>query len=846
MHPGSGDNRRLNTQRHVSGRVSSGSYISDDVFEQSDVLHVESSSVNRNANSRRGAVSERGSYIQSYVFRAFRRLFSRHRSAAQTPIDSEKPREARKGKKGHDTSSTPGLCCIPSSQGRRRTSSGTTTTRLLRSKTDTESSGTTRSKSTVSSSESRDASLAQRLCCIPSSQERRRESSRTTTTRLLGSKTDTESSRTTRSKSAASSGQKSVDYRKEESDDLDDAVLAAAECGNGIPPIVPDSAPCGSSSFILAPGSFPGYSSAPSMGVVAARIQGIPLHNSSDTLRALRVLHNTVKRLAATASADMCDESDVTSTRGLCCIPSSQGKRKVSSEATKVELPDSKISPKNESSERIYSYVSDSSEKSVYSHKHFPFYERSTELEVFGACDIPTDFLRGRYSSTIEEVESENEGPDTLSERRVRALERSVHNALSSCRLRRLHRADPVTHSHLVQALFPLLELARTEIEKSDSQPTQRLIAVEDAITQLGDCLTIMQSSQKGRALRDTEYTDSSYIRRVLFLVASILADTAFPVSPAVEREFAQCANMCSSIAGIFREDTDVYVRTVLAELVIRKLSRTVSKFRASIGRYAPLGSDPLLECNVHILCKLEGLLERAFKNYLEQRTDIHELSEDLSPLEKAEYSILNILNAVAYLDASEEIYRTDRQRSVQPLSKRFIKNKLYCSMGVGAAHGAVLELWKCCKTEDYSAAAMHEIDSSISRAVSNLEYAMDRMSATLLPSPNIPACVHSMLKNASLCMQRAMCLVDDTVQSVHPWGDEERALLPLLPGECHPDMLLSMDRPAYRGARPMYGEAGERFARLPSSEIASPLPSPLAPENALTALSGCFFPSMH
>ncbi|KJV64942.1 hypothetical protein APHMUC_0499 [Anaplasma phagocytophilum str. ApMUC09] len=840
MHPGSGDNRRLNTQRHVSDRVSSGSYISDDVFEQNDVPTAESSSVNRNANSRRGAVSER----ENYILRAFRGLFSRHRSAAQTPIDSEKPREVRKGKKGHDTSSSPGLCCIPSSQGRRRTSSGTTTTRLLRSKTDTESSGTTRSKSTVSSSESRDAYLAQRLCCIPSSQERRRESSRTTTTRLLRSKTDTESSRTTRSKSAVSSSTKSVDYRKEESDDLDDAVLAAAECGNGIPPIVPDSAPCGSSSFILVPGSFPGYNSAPSMGVVAARIQGIPLHNSSDTLRALRRLHNTVKNLATTA--DMCDESDVTSTRGLCCIPSSQSKRKVSSETTKVELPDSKISPKNESSERIDSYVSDSSEKSVYSHKYLPFSERCTELEVFGACDIPTDFLRGRYSSTIEEVESGNEGPDTLSERRVRALERSVYNALSSCRLRRLHRADPVTHKHLVQALCPLLELARTEIEKSDSQPTKRLIAVEDAITQLGDCLTIMQSSQKGRAIRDTEYTtDSANIRRVLFLVAGVLADTAFPVSPAVEREFAQCANMCSSIAGILREDTGIYVKTVLAELVIRKLSRTVSKFRVSIGRYAPLGSDPLLECNVHILCKLEGLLERAFKNYLEHRTDIHELSEDLSPLEKAEYSILNILNAVAYLDSLEEIYRTDSQQSFQPLSKRFIKNKLYCSMGVGAAHGAVLEYWECCKTEDYSAAAMHEIDSSISRAVSNLEYAIDRLSATLLPSPNIPACVRSMLRNASLCMQRAMCLVDDTVQSVHPWGDEERALLQLLPGECHQDMLLSMDRPAYRGARPMYGEAGERFARLPSSEIASPLPSPLAPENALTALSGCFFPTM-
>ncbi|WP_196765959.1 hypothetical protein, partial [Anaplasma phagocytophilum] len=391
----------------------------------------------------------------------------------------------------------------------------------------------------------------------------------------------------------------------------------------------------------------------------------------------------------------------------------------------------------------------------------------------------------------------------------------------------------------------PLLELARTEIEKSDSQPTKRLIAVEDAITQLGDCLTIMQSSQKGRAIRDTEYTDSANIRRVLFLVAGVLADTAFPVSPAVEREFAQCANMCSSIAGILREDTGIYLKTVLAGLVIRKLSSTVSKFRVSIGRYAPLGSDPLLECNVHILCKLEGLLEKAFKNYLEHRTDIHELLEDLSPLEKAEYSILNILNAVAYLDSLEEIYRTDSQQSFQPLSKRFIKNKLYCSMGVGAAHGAALDLWKCCKTENYSAAAMHELDSAISRVVSNLEYAIDRLSATLLPSPNIPACVRSMLKNASLCMQRAMCLVDDTVQSVHPWGDEERALLPLLPGECHQDMLLSMDRPAYRGARPMYGEAGERFARFPSSEIESPLPSPLAPENALTALSGCFFPTM-
>ncbi|SBO13975.1 hypothetical protein ANAPC1_00315 [Anaplasma phagocytophilum] len=63
MHPGSGDNRRLNTQRNVSGRVSSSSYISDEVFEQIDVLNVESSSVNRNANSRRGAVSERENYI---------------------------------------------------------------------------------------------------------------------------------------------------------------------------------------------------------------------------------------------------------------------------------------------------------------------------------------------------------------------------------------------------------------------------------------------------------------------------------------------------------------------------------------------------------------------------------------------------------------------------------------------------------------------------------------------------------------------------------------------------------------------------------------------------------------
>ncbi|SCV63567.1 hypothetical protein ANAPH2_00674 [Anaplasma phagocytophilum] len=784
MHLGSGDNRRLNTQRHVSGRVSSGSYISDDVFEQIDVLNVESSSVNRNANSRRTDVYERGRYI----LRAFIGLFSRHRSAAQTPIDSEKPREARKGKKGYDASSSPGLCCIPSSQ------------------------------------------------------ERRRESSRITTTRLLESKTDTESSRTTRSKNAVSSSAKSVDYRKEESDDLDDAVLAAAECGNGIPPIVPDSAPCGSSSFILAPSSFPGYSSAPSMGVVAARIQGIPLHNSSDTLRALRVLHNTVKNLAA----DMCDESDVTSTRGLCCIPSSQGKRTVNSEATKVELPDSKISPKNESSERTYSYVSGSSEKSVYSHKYLPFSEQSIELEVFGECDIPTDFLRGRYSSAIEEVKSGNEGPDTLYEQHVSALERAVCNALRSCRLRRLHRGNTVTRNHLVQALRPLLELARTEIEKSDSQPTQRLIEVENIITQLSDCLTIMQSSQKGRALRDTEYTDSSYIRRVLFLVAGILTNTAFRVSPAVEREFAQCANMCSSIAGILREGTDTHVKTVLAELVMHKLSRTVSTFKASIGRYAPLDDGSLLECNVHILCKLEGLLERASKNYLEQRADVHVPSKDLSLLDKAEYSILNILNAVAYLDALEGIYRTDRQRSVQPLNEKFIRNKLYCSMGARAAHGAALEYWKCCKAENYSAAAMQEIDSLISRTVGNLEYAMDRLSATLLPNPDIPACVRSMLRNTSLCMQRAMCLVDDTVQSVHPWGNEERELLPLFPGEYHPDMLLSIDRPAYRGARPMYGEPGERFPRLPSSEIASPLPSPLARRNALTTLSGCFFSIMH
>ncbi|KDB56271.1 hypothetical protein O997_03795 [Anaplasma phagocytophilum str. MRK] len=813
MHPGSGDNRRLNTQRHVSDRVSSGSYISDDVFEQNDVPTAESSSVNRNANSRRGGASER----VGYILRAFRGLFSRHRSAAKTRTDSEKPRDARKGK-GHDTSSTSGLCCIPSSQGKRRTSSGTTTTRPL------------------------------------------------------GSKTDAESSRTTRSKSAVSSRAKSLDHRKEESDDLDAAVLAAAECGNGIPPIVPDSAPCGSSSFIRVRGSFPGYSSAPSMGVVAARIQGIPLHNSSDTLRALRRLHNTVKNLAA----DMCDESDVTSTRGLCCIPSSQSKHTVSSEATKVELPDSKISPKNESSERIYSYVSSSSEnKSVYSHKYLPFSERSTEFEVFGECDIPTDFLRGRYSSAIEEVESGNEGPDTLyeqhvraleravynalrsyrlrrlhradpdpgthnhlvqalvqalwtllDEQHVRALERAVYNALRSCRLRRLHRADPDpgTNHHLVQALWPLLELARTEIEKSDSQPTKRLIAVEDAITQLGDCLNIMQSSQKGRAIRDTEYQDSASIRRVLFLVSAILADTAFPVSPDVEREFAQCANMCSSIAGIFREDTDIYVKTVLAELVIRKFSLTVSKFKASIGRYAPLGDDPLLECNVYILCKLEALLERAFKNYLEQRAEVHVSWEDLSLLDKAEYSLLNILDAIAYLDASEEIYRTDRQQSVKPLSKRFIRNKLYCSMGAGAAHSAALKYWKCCKAEDDSAAAMREMDSSISRVVCNLEYAMDRISATILPGTDIPACVRSMLRNASLCMQRAMCLVDDTLQSVHPWGDEKRALLPLLPGECHPDMLLSIDRPAYRGARPMCGALGERLARLPSSEIASPL----------------------
>ncbi|UQD54584.1 hypothetical protein [Anaplasma phagocytophilum] len=778
MHPGSGDGRRLNTQRHVSDRVSSGSYISDDVFEKNDVPLAESSSVNRNANSRRGDVFERGGYI----LRAFIGLFSRHHSAAQTRTYSEKPRDARKGK-GHDTSSSPGLCCIPSSQGRRSTSSGTTTTRLL------------------------------------------------------GSKTDTESSRTARSKSAASSSQKSVDYRKEPPDDFDDAVLAAAECGNGIPPIVPDYAPCGSSSFIRAPGSFPGYSSAPSMGVVAARTQGIPLHNSSDTLRALRRLHNTIKNLAT----DMCDESDVTSTRGLCCIPSSQSKRTVSSEATKVELPDSKISPKNESSERIYSYVSDSSEKSVYSHKYLPFSERSTESEVFGACDIPADFLRGRYSSTIEsnstsfsgEVESGNEGSDTLSGRHVRALEHEVLSALRSCRIRRLHRAVPDTHSHLVQALGPLLELARTEIEKSDSQPTKRMIDVEDVITQLGDCLTIMQSSQKGCAIRETEYTDSANIRRVLFLVAGILADTAFPVSPAVEREFAQCANICSSIAGILREDTDIYVRTVLAELIIRKLSRTVSKFKASISRYAPLGSDPLLECNVYILCKLEGLLERTFKNYLEQRAEVYESSEDLSLLDKAEYSLLNMLHAIAYLDASEEIYRTDRQQSVQPLSKRFLKNKLYCSMGAGAAHSYALEYWKCCKAENYSAAAMHKMDSSISRIVCNSEYVVDRISATLLPSPNIPACVRSMLKQASLCMQRAMCLVDNTVKSVHPWGDEERALLPLLPGEFHPDMLLAIDRPIGR-IRPMYGETGERFRRLPSSEIASPLPSPLAPEYEL------------
>ncbi|KDB57284.1 hypothetical protein [Anaplasma phagocytophilum] len=845
MHPGSGDDRGFlnpRRQRHVSDRVSSGSYISDDVFEQNDVPHAESSSVNRNANSRIGGVSER----VGYILRAFIGLLFRHHSAAQAPIDSEKPRETLKGK-GRDAPSTQGLCCIPSSQGRRRESSKTATTGLLGSKTDTESSRTTRSKSAVSSSGSRDTSLAQELCCIPSSQGRRRESSRTTTTGLLGSKTDTESSRTTRSKSAVSSSEKSVDYREEKSDDLSDALLAAAECGDGIPPIVPGSAPCGSSSFIRVSGSFPGYSSAPSMGVIASRTQGISIHNSSDTLRALRRLHNTIKNFAT----DICDEGDITSTQGLCCIPSSQSKRQVSSETTKAELSDSKISPKSESSERSYSHVSNSG--SIYSNKYVPFSARPAEFEVFGRCDIPTELLRGRYSSTIEsdseslsgEVESGNEGPDTLSEQHVRTLESAVLSALESCRIRRLHRARPNTNGCLVKALRPLLELARTEIEKSDSQPTKRLIAVEDAITQLGDCLTIMQSSQKGRALRDTEYTDSAGIRRVLYLVSAILADTAFPVSPDVEREFAQCANMCSSIAGILREDTDIYVRTVLAELVIRKFSRTVSKFKASMGQYAPLDDDPLLECNVYILCKLEGLLERALKNYLKQKAEVHESSEDLSLLDKAEYSLLNILNAVAYLDASEEIYQTYRQQFVQPLSRRFIRNKLYCSMGMGAAHGAVLEYWKCCKTEDYSAAAMHEIDSSISRAVSNLEYAIDRLSATLLPSPNIPACVRSMLRNASLCMQRAMCLVDDTVQSVHPWGDEERALLPLLPGEFHPDMLLAIDRPIGR-ARPMYGEEGERFRRLPSSEVSSPLPSPLVPENALTALSGCFFPSMH
>ncbi|ABD43977.1 hypothetical protein [Anaplasma phagocytophilum] len=771
MHPGSGDNRRLNTQRHVSDRVSSGSYISDDVFEQNDVPTAESSSVNRNANSRRGGASER----VGYILRAFRGLFSRHRSAAKTRTDSEKPRDARKGK-GHDTSSTSGLCCIPSSQGKRRTSSGTTTTRPL------------------------------------------------------GSKTDAESSRTTRSKSAVSSRAKSVDHRKEESDDLDAAVLAAAECGNGIPPIVPDSAPCGSSSFIRVRGSFPGYSSAPSMGVVAARIQGIPLHNSSDTLRALRRLHNTVKNLAA----DMCDESNVTSTRGLCCIPSSQSKRTVSSEATRGRYSSAieEVESGNEGPDTLYEQHVRALERAVYNAL------RSYRLRRLHRADPDP----GTHNHLVQALWP------LLDEQHVRALERAVYNALRSCRLRRLHRADPDpgTHNHLVQALWPLLELARTEIEKSDSQPTKRLITVEDAITQLGDCLNIMQSSQKGRAIRDTEYPDSAGIRRVLFLVSAILADTAFPVSPDVEREFAQCANMCSSIAGIFREDTDIYVKTVLAELVIRKFSLTVSKFKASIGRYAPLGDDPLLECNVYILCKLEALLERAFKNYLEQRAEVDESSEDLSLLDKAEYSLLNILNAIAYLDASEEIYRTDRQQSVQPLSKRFIRNKLYCSMGAGAAHSAALKYWKCCKAEDDSAAAMHEMDSSISRVVCNLEYAMDRISATLLPGTDIPACVRSMLRNASLCMQRAMCLVDDTVQSVHPWGDEKRALLPLLPGECHPDMLLSIDRPAYRGARPMYGALGERLARLPSSEMASPLPSPLAPENALTALSSCFFPTMH
>uniref|UniRef100_UPI00201A7D2C hypothetical protein n=1 Tax=Anaplasma phagocytophilum TaxID=948 RepID=UPI00201A7D2C len=334
------------------------------------------------------------------------------------------------------------------------------------------------------------------------------------------------------------------------------------------------------------------------------------------------------------------------------------------------------------------------------------------------------------------------------------------------------------------------------------------------------------------------EFTDSAEIRRVLFLIAGILGDTAFPVDAGIEREFAQCANLCSSIAGIFRENTNTYVRTVLAELVIYKLSGTASKFKAAIGRYTPL-DDPLLECNVYVLCKLEGLLKRAFKNYLEPRTAVLGLSEDLSLLCKADYCLLNILNAIACLDASEELYRTERQQSFRALGERFIIKKLYCSMSAGTAYTAAVEYWRHCKAENYSGTAVREV-------VSNSEYAVNLMSSSLLPNPSIPACVRSMLKQASLCMQRAMCLVDDTVKSVYPWGNMERGLLPLLPGEFHPDMLLSIDRPGGR-ARPMYGDGEQRFRRLPNSEISSPLLSPMAPpENTLTMLSSCFFSTMH
>ncbi|WP_249549281.1 hypothetical protein, partial [Anaplasma phagocytophilum] len=438
MHPGSGGGREFwsnRRQRRVSVRVSSGSHVDD-------VPPAESSSVDRNASSRMGGVSER----RGSIFRAFLGRFSRH-STTQAPTDSEKPRETRKGK-GRDASPVQGLCCIPSSRGGRRESSGTTTTGLLGSKTDTGSSDATCS-----------------------------------------------------SKSAASSSEKSMDSRKEESDDLADALLAAAY-GNGIPLLVPGSFPRDSSSFILVPGSFPGYSSSPSMGVIAARTQGISFHSSSDTLRALRRLYNAVKNFAA----DICDEGDITSTQGLCCIPSSQGKRRVSSEAKTVALLNSKISPKSRSSTRSNRYTS-GSEKSVYYKKYVPFSARSAEFEAF-VCDIPTDLLRGRYSSTTqsdsaslsEEVESGNERSDTLLEKHVRALESAVLSALESLELGRLHSAHLATRNYLVRALLPLLELAKTETEKSDSQPTKHMTAIENIITQIGDCLTVMQSSQKEHA----------------------------------------------------------------------------------------------------------------------------------------------------------------------------------------------------------------------------------------------------------------------------------------------------------------------------------------------------------